>query len=401
MPTGVRIRPVGARTFRVHGPLSREYRLVRGKWTEVTNATDLEFLLNHMGPVMEEERELGFRYMRFVGELPTSVPIAGELTSEVFMPGQAVIADGVTYRSIRRDGRFRPIPAAEVLGQFPSLRALAVRTLGLGDVLLTLPALATLKRRFPASRLHYSTAPELVRLFQGNPDVVEAHDTFSAYSAAPFGMVIDLGFWAESAPGRESIHRADIFAQAFGLEGVDDYRMRYIVQPEEREEAASRLPEGRPCVAVSVRGSIPRRTPGPAWYDRLLSGLVAVGYTPVVIDREFDGHWDQGGCVNLSGKADIPSLFAILEQCAAVISGDTGPLHAANALGRPTIGLFGPVAPELRVRDQPNCQVLTGNEAAGCSACNDHQLHQCEAEHPACLEMIRTEDVVELVKDVC
>lgn len=43
--------------------------------------------------------------------------------------------------------------------------------------------------------------------------------------------------------------------------------------------------------------------------------------------------------------SDIPMLGAILTRCDVVVSGDTGVLHLAAALGRPTVGIFGPTDP--------------------------------------------------------
>lgn len=42
----------------------------------------------------------------------------------------------------------------------------------------------------------------------------------------------------------------------------------------------------------------------------------------------------------------IPQLAGLLAQARVVVSGDTGPLHLAHALGTPTVGLFGPVPAE-------------------------------------------------------
>jgi heptosyltransferase I len=39
----------------------------------------------------------------------------------------------------------------------------------------------------------------------------------------------------------------------------------------------------------------------------------------------------------------IPQLAGILAQARVLVSGDTGPLHLCTALGRPAVGLFGPV----------------------------------------------------------
>lgn len=42
----------------------------------------------------------------------------------------------------------------------------------------------------------------------------------------------------------------------------------------------------------------------------------------------------------------IPELAGLMRACRAVVSGDTGPLHLALALGVPAVGLFGPVPAE-------------------------------------------------------
>jgi heptosyltransferase-1 len=48
----------------------------------------------------------------------------------------------------------------------------------------------------------------------------------------------------------------------------------------------------------------------------------------------------------LAPPTTIPALAGLLAQVAVLVSGDTGPLHLALALGTPAIGLFGPVPAE-------------------------------------------------------
>jgi predicted lipopolysaccharide heptosyltransferase III len=45
---------------------------------------------------------------------------------------------------------------------------------------------------------------------------------------------------------------------------------------------------------------------------------------------------------NLAGRTSIGELPGILKACDLLITGDTGPLHIAAAVGTPTISLFGP-----------------------------------------------------------
>ena len=48
----------------------------------------------------------------------------------------------------------------------------------------------------------------------------------------------------------------------------------------------------------------------------------------------------------LACETDLKSLMVLLSRCRMLISGDTGPLHIAAALGIPSLALFGPSDPE-------------------------------------------------------
>ena len=50
---------------------------------------------------------------------------------------------------------------------------------------------------------------------------------------------------------------------------------------------------------------------------------------------------------NAAGDLPIPRLLALLERAASLIAVDTGPAHAAAALGCPTVALFGHIDPWL------------------------------------------------------
>lgn len=51
-------------------------------------------------------------------------------------------------------------------------------------------------------------------------------------------------------------------------------------------------------------------------------------------------------CLNLVGKTTLTQLAALLKQAQLVISPDTGPLHLANAMATPVIGLYTVTRPE-------------------------------------------------------
>jgi ADP-heptose:LPS heptosyltransferase len=55
---------------------------------------------------------------------------------------------------------------------------------------------------------------------------------------------------------------------------------------------------------------------------------------------------DAGAAVSLVGKLTLGQAFALFRRARLMISGDSGPAHAAAALGTPVVALFGPTFPE-------------------------------------------------------
>ena len=49
----------------------------------------------------------------------------------------------------------------------------------------------------------------------------------------------------------------------------------------------------------------------------------------------------------LTGKTNLRELGALMERADFVISGDSGPMHLAVAVGSNVIALFGPTSPDL------------------------------------------------------
>jgi len=59
------------------------------------------------------------------------------------------------------------------------------------------------------------------------------------------------------------------------------------------------------------------------------------------------GHIKNARVISLIGKTGLDSLAALYSQASLVISGDSGPMHIAVAVGTPTVALFGPTSPDL------------------------------------------------------
>jgi ADP-heptose:LPS heptosyltransferase len=79
---------------------------------------------------------------------------------------------------------------------------------------------------------------------------------------------------------------------------------------------------------------------------------------------------------NTAGLLSLGEAFALIEAAACVLTNDTGPMHMAFALGRPTVCLFGPVDPMHYGMDGPNIVALYA--PVPCSPC----VHEIDA--PPC-----------------
>jgi len=52
------------------------------------------------------------------------------------------------------------------------------------------------------------------------------------------------------------------------------------------------------------------------------------------------------GAVNLASRTSLAETAAVISESALLLSGDSGVLHLAVALAKPTVSIFGPSSPE-------------------------------------------------------
>jgi len=62
----------------------------------------------------------------------------------------------------------------------------------------------------------------------------------------------------------------------------------------------------------------------------------------------------------VAGRTDLPGLFCLLKRARVVVSVDSGPMHAAAAVGTPVVALFGPTWPQRTGPWGPGHVILQG-----------------------------------------
>lgn len=101
--------------------------------------------------------------------------------------------------------------------------------------------------------------------------------------------------------------------------------------------------------------------------------------------------------LNLVGKTTLTQLGAVLKCCKLLVSGDTGPLHLATAVGTRVIGLFGAIDPK-RTGPVGSGHMVISHPELPCVPCNDKKCQHTP--YLECMERITVDEVVTAVKNI-
>jgi lipopolysaccharide heptosyltransferase I len=99
-----------------------------------------------------------------------------------------------------------------------------------------------------------------------------------------------------------------------------------------------------------------------------------------------------GGRALLAPPTTVTDLVALSRAAALVVSGDTGPLHIATAVGTPTVSLFGPTDPQRNGPFASGDIVVSRYDACGC-----HYDRRCHRS-PWCLAGVPVSEVAAAIQ---
>lgn len=104
--------------------------------------------------------------------------------------------------------------------------------------------------------------------------------------------------------------------------------------------------------------------------------------------------------VDLVGRAPLVDLAAILQRMALLITGDTGPMHLAAAVGTPVLAIFGPTDPRRYAPLHTHSTVIHAD--LWCRPCNRVRRPpaRCRGVTPDCLTGVSVEAVVGAALDL-
>jgi|GEM_PF-51411 len=311
----------------------------------------------------------------------------------------------------------------------------------MGDALLTTPAIAALRQAFPDAQIDTVVgAGTAAEVLHGNPDLNQiiartarggASRLLQIYRLLRAGRYTDavilpplpgyaFAAWLARTPRRiglggrgmnhflthlrrsTAVHMADAMLDTMPLSPSAERRRRLVVAvDEESEEAAAALlaecgiEPGISLVAVNIGATRPQKRWFAESFAAMLDGL---GDTQVVLvgagaeDTQMAADIvsrTKSSPINLVGKTKVRALAAILKRCDLLISGDSGPMHLATAVGTPCVALFGSTDPNVTGPFDEYSEAIYKN--LSCSPCGNHPT--CNGRYD-CLREITPEEVV-------
>lgn len=163
-------------------------------------------------------------------------------------------------------------------------------------------------------------------------------------------------FVSESIPLMDQTHQAEaLFAFAPYLLNASELRLDQIdrglpIPEDARTFAQTHQPEPKQTVLVSPCSSHSLRNWSPACYAEVCDWVIEKGNRPVILiggpsekeqamGRAIMAHMHHQA-TNLIGQDTLHQALAMLERAACVISPDSGPVHMADGLGTPVVGLY-------------------------------------------------------------
>jgi ADP-heptose:LPS heptosyltransferase len=104
--------------------------------------------------------------------------------------------------------------------------------------------------------------------------------------------------------------------------------------------------------------------------------------------------------LDLSNGVDVVTVAAVLERLDLFVTGDTGPMHLAHAMGTPIVAVFGPSDPARYAPRGLRDRVVRVDLA--CSPCNRIRVPpaRCVGHTPDCLAAVSVEMVLAAIDDV-
>lgn len=331
-------------------------------------------------------------------------------------------------------------------------KILIIRLSSLGDVILTTPLIRKLRQIFPNSEIDYCTKSEYADIFRNNPDIskiieaendlnfgklrqlkkrlkqesydliIDAHNKlntfylrlflkgrkkkFRKYSIRKILLVkFKINLMKRLPPVRErylNILKGDKAKST----NENYYRHPEIVTDTESKLRAEGLikeinPDGKTIICIIPSSKHYTKTYPPELYADFINKLDTGKFTVVLAGKGNDklkaekiktltGKF----VIDMFDKLNLPELTELIKRSSLIISGDTGPMHIAEAVNTPLLMLAGSSVKEFGFYPQSKKSVVIENKAIKCRPCSHIGRDSCPKGHFKCMKEIQPDSIL-------
>jgi lipopolysaccharide heptosyltransferase II len=201
-------------------------------------------------------------------------------------------------------------------------------------------------------------------------------------------------------PARHEVQRQLDLVGCLGF-AAEEERLSLRIPPEASRSVRSRVADlglgDSPWAVLHPGASAPsRRYPAELFAAAARSLVHDHGWSIVLTGEAHERSLTEGisravgaGARSLAGELDLPQLAALLSIAPVLISGNTGPVHMAAAVGTPVVDVYALTNPQHSPWRVPHVVLINPVPCAGC------RRSVCPLGHHACLRGIDPDRIVE------
>jgi ADP-heptose:LPS heptosyltransferase len=237
---------------------------------------------------------------------------------------------------------------------------------GLGDILLTTPAIKALKKKYPFSKIIiYGLSRSYMEIFENNPYVNKVRST--SFFANPIAYMLHRFRWAQFHTfhfGRlypnifYKKSAVDIIGDVFNVE-IQDRKVLLFLTPAEENKAKAMLSAYNNPVILHIASmtSINQEWPLENW-EALVEAMPQYTFIQLGLPTEEKVR----NAIDLRGKTSFREAFALIKHAKGFAGVNSSLSHVTNAFDIPGVVLFGPSPPviwghanNINIYNPPRC----------------------------------------------
>jgi ADP-heptose:LPS heptosyltransferase len=234
---------------------------------------------------------------------------------------------------------------------------------GFGDIMMTLPGIEALKKKYPSKQVYYAIPKEFHSVAENSPFIDKILDVNIPLQNSKFSIVIDISNPCAQYESNRirmgkkvELNRVEIFAEALGTRGLlETLRPKYYPNEEDIKWAKKFIPKTKKLkIGIVLRPASKYREWPREKFEQLVT-ILKDDFQCIILDkvRDFDFPGIIDGCGFPYNKA-----AALASQCDIIFTPNSSFLVLSAAYNIPTIVTFGPLDPDPICKMHDNITIV-------------------------------------------